>query len=657
MSLLSIASTGLNASQRALDMIGNNITNANTKGYSRQSIQLMPSLTQRYGNSFIGSGVSIQSIDRVADQFANHQLTTSTSIKSLHDSFFQQASQIDKLLSQDGVGLSAPLQNFFTALGQLNSNPADAAVRDVALKQSQLLTGQFNYLQDRLTQYQTNSKTQITEAVNQVNRLATDLASVNKSILTNPASPDLLDQRDLIVNQMAEFTDINAFYNGNGTVDVSFGSSEMLVIGTSTYALSVGSSTSREFTTQIISSHGSDVSSRFRGGIIRGQLDFEQDVIGTASKLIGQMAIGLATKFNSQQQLGLDLNDNIGSNFFTDFNGGNLPLLRSQAFAANTGNAVFSVTIDPTNIASLTPSDYELSYDAATLQYTLTRKSDNSSVVPYVLGSVQDGVSISLVAGAIAGGDTFSITPTRGAAAYMQTELVDIKNIALAAPIRTIPGVPNYGSGTIKLAAVNDTTTDPALFSNTNTITINTTTSPGAFTIAFGDGRPSVVGQYTPGANNTVYFPDPTYTPGPPPVGTAPAFSVTISGIPMAGDVFNVDPNTGAKGDNFNGIQLTALREANFFNGGVGNNGTQSITDLYASLVSSVGSDTNQSKLRASSADIIFKQAADFQSSKSGVNIDEEASNLIRYRQSYEASGKLMQVANEVMSILFDLMR
>ena len=145
MSIINTAYSGLNAFQNALSVIGNNITNATTKGYSRQTIQLIPSLTQKFGSASIGSGVSVASVLRNTDEFANFQVRNTNSLKSQYDVFFQQASQVDKLLSQDGVSLSAAMQNFFSAFGQMNSNPADPAARTVALKQSQLLTNQFNY--------------------------------------------------------------------------------------------------------------------------------------------------------------------------------------------------------------------------------------------------------------------------------------------------------------------------------------------------------------------------------------------------------------------------------------------------------------------------------------------------------------------------------
>ncbi|WP_040534256.1 FlgK family flagellar hook-associated protein, partial [Legionella drancourtii] len=143
MSILNIAYSGLNAFQYALDVSGNNIANATTKGYSRQSILLSPSMNQRYGGAYVGTGVTIGSIYRNSDQFANAQVRSSLSTKSQYETFSQQASQIDQMISQSGSSISSSLQSFFDAFNQLNNSPDSAAARGVALSQSQLLVEQF----------------------------------------------------------------------------------------------------------------------------------------------------------------------------------------------------------------------------------------------------------------------------------------------------------------------------------------------------------------------------------------------------------------------------------------------------------------------------------------------------------------------------------
>ena len=194
MLIFTIATSGLNAFQNALAITGNNIANATTRGYSRQSISFTPSLAQQFGGSYLGTGVTTSSIYRNADQFANYQVRSALNFKSQYESFYLQSTQVDKLLSQEGTNISTSLQSFFDALSQLNNSPDTNAARDASFKQSQLLVQQFNFLQARLDENQTNSTAQIAQVANQINQLSNSIASVNQQLVTNPTSPDLLDQ-------------------------------------------------------------------------------------------------------------------------------------------------------------------------------------------------------------------------------------------------------------------------------------------------------------------------------------------------------------------------------------------------------------------------------------------------------------------------------
>ncbi|RUR08863.1 flagellar hook-associated protein FlgK [Legionella sp. km772] len=298
-SILNTAASGLSAFQSALSVIGNNITNSTTPGYSRQTIQLVPGITQKLGNGYIGTGVALSTVVRNADQFANYQVRNTYSVKSQFDTFYQQASQIDQLLSQNGVSLSSGMQDFFTAFNQMNSNPADPAARSTVMKQSQLLASQFNNLQLQLNDYQTNSMVQIQQSVNQVNSLTTNIASLNKQLLAAPNSPDLLDQRDSLIQQLSQYMDVNVVNQENGTVSVNLSDGTSLVSGPQKMDLSVGAVRSTTFGTQIFLGEN-NINSVFNSGSIKGLLDFESNVVGKTSQIIGQMAIGLAQSFNEQ---------------------------------------------------------------------------------------------------------------------------------------------------------------------------------------------------------------------------------------------------------------------------------------------------------------------------------------------------------------------
>ncbi|ANH12642.1 TPA: flagellar hook-associated protein FlgK [Legionella pneumophila] len=649
MSILNIAYSGLNAFQRALDVTGNNIANFKTRGYSRQSIQFTPIASNRYAGSYIGAGVSVSSIYRNVDQFANAQVRSTLSYRTQYDAFYNQAIQIDKLLSQDGSSISVPLQTFFDSIGQLNSTPDNIATRGVVLKQSQLLAQQFNSLQIKLEEYERNSALQVTESVKIINRITKELAEVNGKLLGNNNIPELLDHRDELLKQLSGYTDLSIFDQGDGTISVGIASGDMLVAGTQQRDLVVGTGKDSIFGTRIFLSSGGnnqvDITDRLTTGMLGGLIDYEKNVLGQASQLIGQMAIGLAQTFNAQHKLGMDMNSQIGKDFFTDFNSPGQMLKRSTASADNSGTAVLSVNIS--DISQVKLSDYDLIIsDTGANELRLIRKSDGTSTTltwsssppaPPAGQVVIDGMTITVNdLSQLANNDHYTLTPTRGAARDLALEIKDAYEIALASPVKTTASLNNTGQGQIILGPVLNTASVNKQFridfiSDTQYNLVNVTDSTTAGPFAF-----------VPNTNNVIQIPD----------GITPSYSVVLSGIPKSGDQFTTDYNTGGFGDNRNGLILGNIQQNKIFS-----NGSETLFDRYGSLLAEVGGRTNQAKTSFESADILHKQALDFQDSKSGVNLDEEGANLLVFQQAYQAAGKLMEISNQIMNLLFDIMR
>ncbi|HAU1151350.1 TPA: flagellar hook-associated protein FlgK [Legionella pneumophila] len=649
MSILNIAYSGLNAFQRALDVTGNNIANFKTRGYSRQSIQFTPIASNRYAGSYIGAGVSVASIYRNVDQFANAQVRSTLSYRTQYDAFYNQAIQIDKLLSQDGSSISVPLQTFFDSIGQLNSTPDSIATRGVVLKQSQLLAQQFNSLQIKLEEYERNSTLQVTESVKIINRITKELAEVNGKLLGNNNIPELLDHRDELLKQLSGYTDLSIFDQGDGTISVGIASGDMLVAGTQQRDLVVGSGNDSIFGTKIFLSNGGnnqvDITDRLTTGMLGGLIDYEKNVLGQASQLIGQMAIGLAQTFNAQHKLGMDMNSQIGKDFFTDFNSPGQMLKRSTASADNSGTAVLSVNIS--DISQVKLSDYDLIIsDAGANELRLIRKSDGTSTTltwssspptPPAGQVVIDGMTITVNdLSQLANNDRYTLTPTRGAAGDFALQIKDAYEIALASPVKITASLNNTGQGQIILGSVLNTAVVNKQFRidfisdtqyNLVNVTDSTTTGPFAF---------------VPNTNNVIQIPD----------GITPSYSVVLSGIPKSGDQFTADYNSGGFGDNRNGLILSNIQQNKIFS-----NGSENLFDRYGNLLAEVGGRTNQAKTSFESADILHKQALDFQDSKSGVNLDEEGANLLIFQQAYQAAGKLMEISNQIMNLLFDIMR
>nr|WP_282595808.1 flagellar basal body rod C-terminal domain-containing protein [Legionella pneumophila] len=517
------------------------------------------------------------------------------------------------------------------------------------MKQSQLLAQQFNSLQIKLEEYERNSTLQVTESVKIINRITKELAEVNGKLLGNNNIPELLDHRDELLKQLSGYTDLSIFDQGDGTISVGIASGDMLVAGTQQRDLVVGTGKDSIFGTKIFLSSGGnnqvDITDRLTTGMLGGLIDYEKNVLGQASQLIGQMAIGLAQTFNAQHKLGMDMNSQIGKDFFTDFNSPGQMLKRSTASADNSGTAVLSVNIS--DISQVKLSDYDLIIsDTGANELRLIRKSDGTSTTltwsssppaPPAGQVVIDGMTITVNdLSQLANNDHYTLTPTRGAARDLALEIKDAYEIALASPVKTTASLNNTGQGQIILGPVLNTASVNKQFridfiSDTQYNLVNVTDSTTAGPFAF-----------VPNTNNVIQIPD----------GITPSYSVVLSGIPKSGDQFTTDYNTGGFGDNRNGLILGNIQQNKIFS-----NGSETLFDRYGSLLAEVGGRTNQAKTSFESADILHKQALDFQDSKSGVNLDEEGANLLVFQQAYQAAGKLMEISNQIMNLLFDIMR
>lgn len=646
--ILNIAASSLSAFQRALEVVGNNIANVNTRGYSRQTAQFTPTPSHRYAGSFIGTGVTVSGIKRNNDQFATRQVRETLTTKTEYDTFYQQALQIDKLLSQEGTSISTSMQQFFNALAQLNEAPDSIASRGVTLKQSELLVDQFNSLQYRLDEYQQNNTLQIKEAIDSINQITANIAQVNQQLAGMRDSPELLDKRDELLRELSQYVEVTVVNQGDTGISVAIGSGEMLVMGTEYRKLTIENNTTGQNGTIITVDNGAgptEVTKNLHSGMLGGFLSFEEDIIGQASQLLGQMAIGLAARFNAQHHLGMDMNSQIGKDFFTDFNSSALQSARSVPSSGNTGSAVLSVAIS--DVAQTKLSDYEiLVTDTGTNEIRLIRKSDGQSTTlnwtdtpptPPAGQVMIDGMTITVDnVGNLNNDDRFTIMPTRGAARDLKLALNDVREIAFASPVRIQTSLANTGNGRIALGEIVNTTAVEKEFRidfisdtqyNLVNVTDSVTTGPFVF---------------TPNTDNTVLIPD----------AITPSYSIVLSGIPKSGDSFSSSFNSGGIGDNRNGLQLNALQRDKIFEGN-----TESLFDRYSNLIAQVGGKTYQSKLRSDAADILHQQAVEFRESKSGVNLDEEATNLLRFQQAYQAASQVMAISGQMMDILFAAMR
>ncbi len=619
----------LNAAQAGLVTTGHNIANANTTGYHRQVVSQSAAPPLFTGGGFLGQGVSVDTVRRVYSEFLDGQVARAQAQASYYAAFHGEVARIDNLLADPTSGLTPALQEFFAGVQDVASHPANTASRQTLISNGAALMSRFHLLDGRLTSLRESVNSQLTTTVASINSYARQIADLNGRIIVaqvNPDQPpnDLLDRRDALVESLNQLVGASVIRQGDGSYNVFVGNGQSLVLGRQSFDLAALQSVDDQRDLDIAYVSGATTArlspSSFPDGTLGGLLAFRTGALAEAHNALGRIALSFAHTFNDQHRLGQDLSGAAGQNFF------NAPQPVVTPRATNTGSG--SVGVAVTSVSALTTSDYRLAYSGGS--YQLTRLSDGVTTTYATLPQTVDGMTISLAAGTPANGDSFLIQPTRLAAGQIQQLVMDTARVAAAAPVRTGTGTGNTGSATVSAGIVNPPPPPDVNVLQPVTITF---TSPTTFDVTgTGTGNPTGVA-YVPGSSISYN-----------------GWTVSISGVPAPGDTFSVSANTGGIADGRNALLLAGLQTANLIA-----NGTASYQGAYGQMVSLVGNKTHETEVGELAHQNILTQARETQQGLSGVNLDEEAANLLRYQQAYQAAGKMIQIGATLFSTVLDL--
>lgn len=625
-SILDIGVSGLLTAQNQLLTTSHNISNVATPGYNRQQVMLNANLPQASGAGFVGRGVHSTTVQRIYNQFlANQSLQIQTQSKSL-DSNYAQIQQLDNMLGDTASGLSPALQNFFSAVQDVATNPSVVPSRQAMISNGEALVARFQSMDQRMLQMREGINSQVTSIVVEVNSLADQLAKMNQKITLaegasggQPAN-DMLDQRDELINQLSKLINTDTIRESNGVMNVFVGNGQALVVGSNTLSLkAIPSPDSPTNLTIGLVSRNSTIQipeNQITGGALGGLLSFRRDTLDNAQNALGRVAITLAQSFNAQHQLGVDLNGDMGGNFFT--------VPSPRIISALTNDSASNIAASISDYSALTTSDYQFSYDGT--NYTLTRLSDNTSISTLVAPSggaplTLDGVSVT--GATILTNERFRIQPTITGAKDIALNITDTTKIAAAGANRTNAAISNMGSGKISAGTVNPLPLDPNL-QQPLSITFHTPYD-GQYDVAgIGTGLPATNQAYTDGADISFN-----------------GYTFQISGSPAAGDIFRIAPNLNGSADNRNALLLGSLQTRNTLE-----NGTATYQSGYGQLVSQIGNKTRELEVTSKSQANFLTQIENTIQSSSGVNLDEEAANLMRFQQAYQASSKIIEMSN-----------
>lgn len=706
--LLGISSSGVIAAQRALTTTGHNIANSTTPGFSRQRTDMQTREPQFAGNGTIGTGVIVDNVSRYYDEFLTSEVRGTTSLSKLLDKSYDYTRQVDDLLADPEAGLAPVMSQFFDSVNGLANDPASTSARQVMLSAGRNLSDRFAYMNSRLESLRTATNQDMRSMVGQVNELAKGIAQLNNSIvrareITQKPANDLLDQRDRLVQQLSELINVKTTIQDDDRMNVFIGNGQTLVVGDSASELDITINEYDPTQTEVVfvGNGENTVITRFlSGGELGGITKFREEILDPAHNELGRIAIGIAQTFNQQHRLGMDLNNELGKDFFkkVDLTG---PLVLPSK--NNQGDMQLGLEITDTD--KLTTSNYQLSFIQG--QYELLRLEDAKVVgkftnLPQTIET--DGMRLNVTAGStIQEGDKFLIQPTRRAADLFDVQLHSVAEIAASSPVRVESDIDNLGEAQIQVTQITsvDTPSFQGAVGQLSPPYVVRFVDSEHFEILDNSGKPVKVkmaatadapsislngvanreAQVKSEAEDDEHYAEHSdhrvrddkqstsetlgVIAGPIPYdarkgaelfptegGIDRGFHIMVNGKPKAGDMFRIEFNTDGTSDNTNALQLAGLQTRPSLM-----NGTSDYAQTYGQLVSRVGSRTHELDINRQAQQLLMNQAIEAREELSGVNLDEEAAQLIRYQNLYQANAQVIATANQTFQILMDAFR
>ncbi|WP_042428082.1 flagellar hook-associated protein FlgK [Comamonas granuli] len=643
MSLLNVGARALLANQMALQTTGHNIANVSTAGYSRQSVVLQTVQGQFTGGGYIGKGVEVATVLRNHSELLTRQATAAAAMDAGDTARLERLRQLQDVFSGGESGIGASVNQMMNALSDVVSSPMDLTARNVALTRMDELASRMRDASQRLDEIGYTVGEQFKGSIFAVNNLAKNIAEVNEQIARakgngQPAN-DLLDRRDQLIRELNQHIQTSQVAADDGSVSVFVAGSQPLVLGNKAASLSIddpadfGAGSGRKVLSFL--APGSSVKvelneSMLGGGDIAGLLRFQNSDLAEGRNLLGRMAVAISESMNQQNRLGLTLDGQVGDNLFA-------PIALGKAIPSSTNSSSADLDLTVVDPTLLQASSYTIDFTAPDAG-SITRLSDGkifafdgSGAPPVTVDAVfaAQGLGVAL-SGPPNPGDRYMITALQGAAAEFKALQYSPVDLAAANPVNAAMGATNQGN--VQLVNLKALSNPPG---TTVPVTI-TFDSPSTYT------RSDIGGTftYTPGQPIT-------YDNATPPTG----WSLTVTGTPRVGDTITLDDSLNPaygdwyKRDAGNARSLMDLRDVPMFDGAT-------LSDGFASAIAQVGTRTQSAQFAAELSSAIAANLERDRTAVSGVNLDEEAARLIQYQQAYQASAKMIQIAQNIFDTL-----
>ena len=662
--LLSIGKSAVAAQQQMLNTTSNNIANVGTDGYVRQRSQTYTSL--------LNYGVGETLTQRLNNEFTQQEVWRDTSANSYYDTIYNQLASIDKYFSSESTGMSGAILNTFKSLQSAVNDPSSLAQRSEFIGSCNNLTNRFNTLYQDIHSTQEFNSSRITEDVGVVNDILANIANLNKSIQAamgdkSSVTYNLMDQRDAAIKDLSKYLDIRTVDQKDGVKLVTLSTGHSLVLEDGNHAVLSEVPGRLDYSNSQISitykntngdKNSTTLDSSTLGGELGGYLEVRTE-IEEAEKSLGQLAIAMADAFNNANSKGVDLNGNLGGDIFS------IPPLTVAGSRIGTS---LTVEVNKGEGSNVTTDDFYIEFTSNTEFDVYTMKRDNSEKTLIASKNTGDldsknklnladyGITITFDGNA-KNGDKFFFQPTQAAAFNIKTEIKKESELALASAVKIETDTDNFGKATAEITAIynNDfietnssreingfanNIPDNIIVNNDNQYeirkgTVVLETIPVTDETIQGKGILSTLAEMQGITVDNLY-----------------GFDISIVGKVYAGDRFNITINENGSGDNRNGLAMCAMQSEDLVADSTRNGIKQNFTERYSMLTSGFGTVVSNAQANATASEAKLAQSTDLYESTTGVSLDEEAANLVKFQQYYQAAARIISASQTVFDAL-----
>ena len=642
-SLMTLGRQAASVAYAQLQVTGNNIANANTPGYSRQSAQLATSASTSFsGSGYFGTGVNISTVARASNMFLSGQVVAAASAAAADGVRRDMLSQLEQVFGGGEAGLGQAATQIFNAFADVAAAPTDLSARQAVLGRLNDFASLARSSSQQIEALQANLKSDVNGGVAEVNTLADQLSKLNLRIVAASGGGqqpnELLDQRDLLVKRIGEQVQIQTYISADETANVFVGNGQTLVQGQFANALvavpdladpnrmAVGVKTGG----RVVALDNAAVGDGMIGGLLR----FQDHDLADARNRLDQLVIGLADALNTQQALGRDLLNDAGAPLF-DYTGRGQPIEGVPApdnQRDGNGALISAVSVTIADASALKASEYRLQADPANAgQYLLTRLSDERTFTGVMDGDTIEGFTVSIGANPPVAGDSFRFRPVADAASNLTALVKNPRLLAAASPVTATVGATNTGTASVASLVIE---ARPAAGSY-SALTVHFTDAAGGYEILDAGAGNAVVGTGSYDGSQPLRH---------------DGMVLTLAGVPRNGDTLQLQPTAFPASSNGNALRFDALASRLLVDG-------QTVSDAYANAMSAVGVRMQGANAAADTSATVVARATAEMAGATGVNLDEEAARLIQYQQSYQAAAKVMQTAQILLDTIINLAR